>query len=174
MTWCAKTGLFVSHIILLMMVLLCVQSNASAEGFSLIVNGKSFHEERPKKGSFNESNWGLGLQYDLPFYKKRWVPYLTISGFKDSYKENSYYAGGGMLRRYSLSSLHPDLHFGAGLVGFVMTRKDHHNGKPFLGALPAFTLGTDSVAVNISYVPKIEPKLIPLWFIQLKLSLEHL
>ncbi len=150
--------------------LLVTHSSVKAAGYHLILNGKSFHKEQPKKGSFNEENWGLGLQYDFEIYRKHWQPYLTASGFRDSYKRNSFYAGGGMMRRFSLARIQKDLNFGAGLVAFVMIRKDHHNRRPFLGALPAFTLGSDNVAVNLSYVPKVEPKLVPLWFIQLKIS----
>jgi len=154
-------------------LLILFNEAARADGYSLIVNGKSIHKEAPKKGSFNEKNWGFGLQYDYKLYNDRWQPYLTTSIFKDSYKRNSFYAGGGIMRRFSLSNLHDDLYFGAGAVAFVMTRKDHHDRRPFLGALPAFTIGTNKVAVNISYVPKVEPKLIPLWFIQLKVSFEN-
>ncbi len=154
-------------------LLMLAHSNVNAAGYHLIVNGKTIHKEQPKKGSFNEKNWGLGLQYDYSIYKKRWLPYLTISGFKDSYNENSFYAGGGMMRRFSLDWLQDELHFDAGLVVFVMTRKDHRNGRPFLGALPAFSLGSDRVAVNISYVPKVAPKLVPLWFFQLKIAFDN-
>ncbi len=156
---------------LLAISLLLIHSSVKAAGYHLLLNGKSFHKEQPKKGSFNEKNWGLGLQYDYEIYKQHWQPYLTVSGFRDSYKRNSFYAGGGVLRRFSLTRIQKDLHFSAGLVAFIMTRKDRNNRRPFLGALPAFTLGTDRVAINLSYVPKVEPKLIPLWFVQLKVSL---
>lgn len=159
--------------LLLTMFFLLANQTVKADGYSLILNGKSIHKEEPKKGSFNEKNWGLGLQYDYEIYKGHWQPYLTASIFKDSYKENSFYAGGGIMRRFTLNKIHEDLHFDAGLVGFVMTRKDHNNRRPFLGMLPAFSFGTDKVALNISYVPKIEPKLIPLWFIQLKISFKN-
>ncbi len=159
------TGIFLA------IAMMMIDSSAKAAGYHLILNGKSFHKEQPKKGSFNERNWGLGIQYDYNLYKKHWQPYLTASGFKDSYKQNSFYAGGGLMRRFSLANIQQGLHAGAGLVAFVMVRKDHHNRRPFLGALPAFTLGTDKVAINLSYVPKVEPKLIPLWFIQLKVAL---
>jgi hypothetical protein len=169
-----QNAVYAAVITLLAMVSLLASQIAKADGYSLILNGKSIHKEAPKKGSFNEKNWGFGLQYDYAIYKAHWQPYLTASIFKDSFEENSFYAGGGIMRRFSLNKLHEDLHFSAGLVGFVMTRKDHHNRRPFLGALPAFAFGTDKVAVNISYVPKVEPKLIPLWFIQLKVAFDSL
>jgi hypothetical protein len=33
------------------------------------------------------------------------------------------------------------------------------------------SVGTKNVALNITYVPKVEPKSVPLWFFQLKVSL---
>ena len=151
------------------------QNSARAEGLNLLLNGVSFHQSSgPKEGGeFNERNWGLGLQTDFNIVKKHWVPYLTISAFKDSHHRNSFYAGGGMLRRFPLSNLHKALYFDAGLAGFAMTRKDHHNRKPFLGVLPAFSFGTDKLAINASYIPKVEPKLSSLLFFQLKISLDY-
>jgi len=157
--------------LVLLILLLFTYDSANAKGFSLILNGKSFHKEQPKKIKYNEKNWGLGIQYDYALYNNRWVPYLTTSAFKDSFKRNSFYAGGGMMRRFSLAKLHEGLLFDAGLVGFIMTRKDLNNRKPFLGVLPAFSIGTEKIAINISYIPKVAPKLVPLWFVQLKLSL---
>jgi len=159
------TGIFLT------IAMMMVHNSAKAAGYHLILNGKSFHKEQPKKKPFNERNWGLGIQYDYALYKKNWQPYLTASGFRDSFNKNSFYAGGGMLRRFSLANIHQELHASAGFVAFVMVRKDYRNRHPFLGALPAFTLGTDKVAINLSYVPKVRPKLISLWFIQLKISL---
>lgn len=154
--------------------LLISYNSAQAEGFNLLINGLSTHKYEPEDGGeFNEKNWGLGIQYDWKPVKQHWVPFFTISALKDSYKRNSFYAGGGALRRYSLSSIHDDLHFGAGVIGFMMLRKDHHNRKPFLGILPALSLGTDKIAVNATYIPEVEPKLSPLWFFQLKLSFDN-
>ncbi|MEK7206836.1 MAG: hypothetical protein AAB134_03000, partial [Pseudomonadota bacterium] len=94
-------------------------------------------------------------------------PFTTVSGFVDSNKNPSYYAGGGALRRFQGEKLH----FDVGLVGFIMTRKDFNNDKPFLGALPAFSVGGKSFSVNMTYVPKVEPKAVPLVFFQLKIRL---
>jgi len=52
-----------------------------------------------------------------------------------------------------------------------MVRKDFKNGDPFPGVLPVLSVGTKNVALNITYVPKVEPKAEPLWFLQLKVSL---
>jgi len=151
----------------------CFEDNAHADGLSLLINGKTFHQEQPKTTHFNENNLGIGLQYEYALYNDKWIPYLMISGFRDSYKRNSFHAGGGMLRRFSLARIKKEWHFDAGIIGFVMTRKDHHNRKPFPGVLPAFSLGTDKISINASYVPKVEPKMIPLWFLQLKISFKN-
>ncbi len=158
----------------LLMLLLCVQNNARAEGFNLLLNGISIHQSQPEEGKLNERNWGLGLQYDYGLYKQRWLPYASFSAFRDSNKNNSFYAGGGILRRFPLTNLHKSLYFDAGIVGFVMIRKDRDNRKPFLAALPAFSFGTDKVAINVSYVPKIQSTISPLWFFQLKLAFDNL
>jgi hypothetical protein len=34
-------------------------------------------------------------------------------------------------------------------------------------------VGTKNIAVNFTYVPKVEPKAVPLWFFQLKINLSN-
>lgn len=158
------------HCLLFLFCLLFNESSPRAEGVSLLLNGKSFHKEQPKNVDYNERNWGVGVQYDFGLINEKWTSFVTASTLKDSFKRNSYYAGGGIMRRFPLPVLHDNLHFDAGLIGFVMVRKDHHNRKPFLGALPALSIGTEKMALNVTYVPEVQPKLAALWFIQLKLS----
>jgi hypothetical protein len=55
-----------------------------------------------------------------------------------------------------------------------MTRKDFRDDKPFIGVLPAFSLGTKNVSVNMTFVPKVDPKAVPLVFFQLKIKLTDL
>jgi hypothetical protein len=145
-------------------------TSAHADELSLLVNGKALHLGAPAGRNLNESNWGLGLQYDWNRAHTNWVPFATVSGFRDSNGNPSYYAGGGALYRFQFDGVHVD----AGAVAFVMTRKDYNDHKPFLGALPAFSVGTKNIAVNFTYVPKVEPKAVPLWFFQLKINLSNL
>ncbi|HYA37022.1 MAG TPA: hypothetical protein VEI74_01945 [Candidatus Methylomirabilis sp.] len=140
---------------------------AQADELSLLVNGKAVHINAPAGSSLNEKNWGLGVQYDGNAIDKKWVPFVTASGFSDSNENPSYYAGGGVLRRFQGDTLHFDI----GAVGFLMTRKGYKNDKPFFGALPAFSAGTEWVSVNMTYIPKVEPKMVALWFFQLKIKL---
>jgi hypothetical protein len=125
--------------------------------------------DSPASKTLNEKNWGLGLQYDWDRASDKWIPFGTVAGFRDSNSNMSYYAGGGAMYRFQFDSAHVDL----GAIGFVMTRKDYKNNDPFLGVLPALSVGTKNVALNITYVPKVEPKAVPLWFFQLKISLSN-
>lgn len=140
---------------------------AAADELSLLVNGKAIHVNAPAGSHLNEKNWGLGLQYDGNIVNKKWVPFATVSGFSDSNRNPSYYAGGGALRRFQFDGTHVDV----GAIGFVMTRKNYKNDKPFFGVLPAFSVGTERVSVNMTYIPKVEPKMVALWFFQLKVKL---
>ena len=142
-------------------------SAAAADELSLLINGKAIHLGSSSSSNLNEKNWGLGLQYDWERANDKWRPFATVSEFRDSNKNISYYAGGGALYRFQFDSAHVDV----GAVGFLMVRKDFKNGDPFPGVLPVLSVGTKNVAVNITYVPKVEPKAVPLWFFQLKISL---
>ncbi len=160
------------HSVLLGMALVIVASSAWAGELSLLINGYTHHINPPEAYHYNERNWGGGFQYDYDRVYGSWVPFIAASGLRDSFRENSYYAGGGMQRRFEVSPSLDNLHVDLGLVAFVMTRKDIDNNHPFLGLLPAATIGTDHVSLNITYVPPVHPKLIPLWFFQLKVPLK--
>jgi hypothetical protein len=142
---------------------------AAAGEMSLLVNGKAVHLNVPAGKNLNEKNWGLGLQYDGDIVNKKWVPFGMVSGFVDSNKNPSYYTGGGALRRFQFDGTHVDL----GAIGFVMTRKGYKDNQPFLGVLPAFSVGTSRISVNMTYIPKVDPKAVPLWFFQLKINLSN-
>lgn len=90
------------------------------------------------------------------------------SGFIDSNKNPSYYAGGGAMRRFQYNAVHFDL----GAIGFLMTRKGYKNDHPFIGVLPAFSVGTEKISLNMTYIPKVEPKAVALWFFQIKIRLK--
>jgi len=138
---------------------------AVADEMSLLVNGKAIHINTPPGKHLNERNWGLGLQYDWDPKDSKWIPFATASGFIDSNHNPSYYAGGGALRRFQFGGMHADL----GAIGFLMTRKDFKHDRPFPGVLPVLSVGTERVSLNMTYIPKVEPKAVPLWFFQLKI-----
>lgn len=145
-------------------------SVAQAGTWNIILNGKAIHlSDSPDGRSFNESNWGAGFQYDFDEIDGKWVPFITASGFSDSFKHASYNAGGGTMRRFKFGN---GWHFDAGIYAFAMTRKDVNNNSPFLGALPVASIGTDMISVNMTYVPKVRPKFAELVFFQLKINTE--
>lgn len=163
-----STGFIVSLLTLIFAAFFCLFADtAAADELHLLVNGKAIHVNEPTGSHLNEKNWGLGIQYDGNVINKKWVPFVTASGFSDSNKNPSYYAGGGALRRFQGDTMRLDI----GAIGFLMTRKNYKNDKPFIGVLPAFSVGTERVSVNMTYIPKVEPKMVALWFFQLKIKL---
>ena len=152
---------------LLMSLGLGLATSTQAGELHLILNGKSIHLTKQPGVSYNESNWGAGFQYDFDEINDKWVPFVTASGFSDSFKNPSYNAGGGVMRRFKFGS---GWHFDAGVYAFAMTRKDVKNSKPFLGALPVVSLGTKNISVNMTYIPKVRPKFAELLFFQLKIN----
>jgi hypothetical protein len=149
-----------------------INNVARADQLNLIINGKAIHLDAPSGMTLNEKNWGIGLQYDYELINTRWLPFTTVSGFIDSMNKPSYYAGGGLLRRYAVGEHGGNaLNLDAGVIAFMMTRADYKNYQLFPGVLPVFSFGTRSVALNMTYIPKVHPKLVALWFFQLKLAL---
>lgn len=144
---------------------------ANAGEFSVLLNGKAIHLDEQLGVHYNENNWGAGFQYDMPAGEEKWVPFVTASGFKDSNKNNSYYAGGGYMYRHKFDWGKTPMHFDAGAVAFLMKRKGFKDGDLFPGILPALSLGTSRVAVNMTFIPKVDPKMVPLLFFQLKITL---
>ncbi len=144
---------------------------AHADEFSVLLNGKAIHLDRRPGVHYNEDNWGAGFQYDMAPVREKWVPFVTASGFKDSNSNMSYYAGGGFLYRSNFEWAKTPMHFDAGAVAFLMTRKGFKNDRPFPGILPALSLGTARVSVNMTYIPRVDPKMVPILFFQLKITL---
>ena len=145
--------------------------SANAGELSVLLNGKAIHLDSQSGVTYNENNWGVGFQYGMKPVEEKWVPFATASGFKDSNKNTSYYFGGGFLHRTSFEWGKTPMHFDAGGIVFLMKRKGFRNGDLFPGILPAVSLGTPRVAVNMTFIPKIDPKMVPLLFFQLKITL---
>jgi hypothetical protein len=144
---------------------------AHAGNMNLIVNGKAKHTDTIPGVKLNENNWGLGLQYDLDPVRPNWIPFVAASGFRDSNNNPSYYMGAGMMRRFALSEDPKGLHADVGAIAFVMKRELFRHNDWFPAVLPAFSMGTERVAVNVTYIPKADPKSVPLWYFQLKIGL---
>ena len=150
----------------LLLVILCaaIVPHTVAGTLQLVVNGKTYHFQRDRER--NESNWGVGLEYSS---KQRgdYIPFVTISAFKDSYFEMSNYFGGGIKRRFQSKHAERALYLDVGAIAFVMSHKNHNDGEPFPGLLPFVSLGSERVALNIAYVPKVVDTSSNLLFLQL-------
>lgn len=156
------------RVLLVLVTCIALLRTAHAGEFSLLVNGHAKHLEQSSKER-NELNYGLGLQYDF-VPRGNWVWFAFASGFEDSRWDPSFTAGGGSRRRFMLvpsAQLHLDL----GIAGMLMTRESYNDGRAFPAALPIASIGIPAVAVNIAYVPAIDPRIVPLVFFQLKYRL---
>ncbi len=142
-------------------VIITVMLSCSATGkeFHLVLNGKSIHFEG---SGWNEDNWGLGFEYNFD-QRGRWIPLVSGSVFRDSNEDISKYLGGGIKARFPLGDI---FHLDAGAFAFLMTRKDYNDNDPFIGALPFLSLGTQTIAINTTYVPAITPKSVDLVYFQ--------
>lgn len=149
--------------VVLVMMLFIHTGIVFGDELHLVLNGKSIHMENK---NLNEKNWGLGVEY-LFEEKDNWIPMVAASGFKDSNKQMSYYFGGGAKRRFYLGNRKDGWHIDGGLFGFIMTRKDYKNNDPFIAALPFVSVGTEKVAVNVTYIPSVTPKHVALFYFQL-------
>lgn len=146
--------------------------SGNAGSLHALANGKAIHLETAPAGStYNEENWGAGLQYDFDPWDEAWIPFVTVSGFLDSNSNASYYAGGGLMRRFMISEALDNLYIDVGTVAFLMTRKGFRNNAPFLGVLPVMSFGNEHIAINATYIPKVDPKMVALFFFQLKIKL---
>lgn len=123
---------------------------AEAGQWDVVLNGRSIHVDAER--DWNESNWGLGVEYEFN-PEDRWVKVALGNGFRDSDDEMSYMAGGGIKRRFHLPWGARRVHVDLGAIGFVMKRQDVDGGAPFPGILPAFSVGTRQFAVNFTYLP---------------------
>lgn len=170
-----KAFLHCKGIIRLLVVFICFATpSAFADQLSFLVNGKAIHFNNNTGEKQNESNWGAGFQYDIDSRYSTWSKFVTVSGFVDSNSNPSYYFGGGYQKKFNLSYIYPKMHLKAGVVGFIMWREDYEGGQQlFPGLLPAVTIGTERVALNVTYIPKFREDVVPAIFLQLKVSMSN-
>lgn len=145
---------------------------AGAGDLSLLLNGKAIHIDPAPGTNYNEKNWGVGLQYDFKPTGGAWIPFVTAAEFRDSNRNVSYYAGGGFSKRYDFFG--GAMHVDAGGVAFLMVRKDFRDGDPFPGVLPVVSVGAGRYAINMTYIPRVDPKMVPIVYLQLKITLGEL
>jgi hypothetical protein len=144
--------------------------------WNVVLNGRAVHLDAAAE--WNEANWGLGLEKEFDS-GSRWVKVALANGFKDSLGEASFMAGGGLKRRFRPMS--NQFYVDVGAVAFVMTRDDVNDSRPFPGILPAMTIGSRHVALNLTYLPqhavnelthanRRDPSMNGILFLQLKLN----
>ncbi len=143
---------------------------ASADDLQLIINGKSFHLGGE---NLNESNYGIGLQYDFS-ERNQWVPVMTFASFKDSNNNTSRYIGFGSKRRHKLGTGRDRVNLDLGIIGLAMKRPGYNDGKPFFAALPFVSLSKAWGGINLTYAPKIEDNAYAFWYLQFSFKLANL
>jgi hypothetical protein len=156
-------------------------ASAVAGEFSAVINGKSFHIGASQ--DWNEENYGLGIEYQFE-RESRWKSRLMANGFRDSNEQMSYMAGGGLHRELYSTDRFRGFYVDAGINGFLMTRKDVNDNRPFPGILPSVTFGNKHVGVNLTYLPKkavqeiydhrmVDKSISGIVFLQFKFSVPH-
>ncbi|MDH5572280.1 MAG: hypothetical protein OEY89_10975 [Gammaproteobacteria bacterium] len=149
-------------------MLLCLPAWLSAEQLYLAINGLSYHFDRTK--NYNETNLGYGLEFDIPL-DDTWIGFVAGGTFRDSNNQDSNYLATGGKYRIPLSSDRDGLYLDLGLGGMFMTRYDYHNNNPFFVAGPFLSMGNKYMALNMVYLPNINPKFKPLVYVQIMFSL---
>ena len=173
MSFCSRLQLLV-----LATAALIAPSLVSAADWNVVVNGKAIHIDSDR--DWNENNWGLGFEREFES-RSRWVRVALGNGFIDSESNMSYMGGGGIKRRFNVRAIAPDFYVDVGAVGFLMTRQDINNNRPFPGILPALTIGMRNFAINMTYLPgvaaeqvaaarQVDPGLDGILYIQFKLN----
>ena len=138
-----------------------------SEQLYLAVNGLSYHFDRTQ--TYNETNLGLGLEYDFQ-YTDSWLGFAAGGTFRDSNNQDSNYLATGGKFRIPLSSDRDGLYLDLGLGAMLMTRYDYHNNSPFFVAGPFASMGNKYMALNMVYLPNINPKFKPLVYVQVMFS----
>ena len=106
---------------------------------SLVVNGASRHFDSPVQ--MNERNHGFGI------LAEKEGKYLTAGGYKNSEDKNSYYAGGGVKKRYG-----NDYYIEPGVLAGVVS--GYKNAVTPM-VLPTLGVGKKNVgALNFMYTPE--------------------
>ncbi len=142
------------------------------ERYRVVINGTAIHlTNSAKRDQFNESNWGLGFEYEWKPEKQAYFqrPMVTGGFLEDSVNDTQWYIGVGAKRRLvENGAFHIDIGANAG----ISARKDYHDRRPFPYLLPFVSMGTESFDINITYIPKVDPKMVPLLFFQLSIPID--
>ncbi|MCP4981237.1 MAG: hypothetical protein GY935_12165 [Gammaproteobacteria bacterium] len=139
----------------------------AADELQIVLSGKAIHMG---DNNLNESNYGLGLQYDFNTHR-RWIPLINLASFKDSNNQTSKYIGAGIKRRFKIRSLPQRLNLDLGFAGLIMTRPNYNNEEPFFGAIPFVSVSNDWGGLNATYISEFEDEMLSFWYFQFTLKL---
>lgn len=139
------------HLLTVPLLFLLFGAAAKAQNWDVVLNGKAIHLNSSK--DWNEENWGLGFEREFD-RQARWVKVAVGNAFVDSNEEMSYMAGGGIKRRFRPGSIGNGLYVDVGVIGFMMSREFHDGTHTFPGLLPALTVGSRRMALNLTYLPQ--------------------
>ncbi len=153
---------------------------AVAGNLDVVINGKSHHVN--SQYNWNENNYGLGLEYEFR-QRSRWIRTVNANYFLDSLENMSYMAGAGLKRRLFATERVGGMYLDAGVVAFLMARKDIGDYSPFPGVLPVLTLGNRYGGINLTYLPKkavhdmahanvVDPTIGGVVFLQFKVTMD--
>ena len=121
---------------------------------------------------YNEDNAGYGLIYEFD-KRKNVIPYITFGKYRDSFYSDATYLSGGASKRIMISRQLDDLHFEFGGALTLIKSTSYLEGRPLLTFMPVLTLATNTVGLNLSYIPKINNTTTHVFFIQMKVSLTN-
>lgn len=114
----------------------------------LDINGKSKHQGESAGQGYNENNYGFGITGEK--VDNGLVKLLTAGGYKNSFNDPSYYAGGGLAKRFQSGDYYADL---GGIAGGVT---GYDKAVSPLAAL-LLSLGKEDLAkLNMMYAPGTE------------------
>jgi len=152
--------------IVLLWVLFFISCHATADRTYIVINGVSKHYNITpyfKKIGLNERHDGLGIEREQDsgwFYAAGWL--------KDSLRNTQPYATVGKVYSKHYRWFEADFK----INGFLSAREDQgHYGTPLFGILPSVVIGTASVKLEASYIPKFKVSDVSLVFVQLKIGI---
>ncbi len=171
----------IAWVFVTVLLIAALPRNADAGSLDIVINGKSHHVN--SKYNWNEDNLGLGLEYEFAG-SSRWIKTVNANTFVDSLENMSYMAGAGLKRRLLMTDRLGGLYLDAGVVAFLMSRKDINDSRPFPGLLPTLTFGNRYAGVNLTYLPQkvvhdvahanvVDPTIGGVFFMQFKLRLSN-
>jgi len=119
---------------------------------------------------YNEDNSGFGLVYEFK-RKNNTVPYISVGQFRDSFETDARYISGGLNKYISLNKKFDNLHLEYGGVISVIDSPSYANGRAIVTFMPVLSISTDTIGINLTFLPKINNRTTNVFFIQIETTL---